>query len=141
VATVEATADQLGAVAELRRELPDLRVVVDHFGWPTDLSADGRRAHLARLAEFAEDPGVATRIDAIGTVFGDWTVDAIRPWLLGVVDLFGPERCMLGSDLPIERLRSGFEHLYRAYGEIFAGHSQADRDLLMRGTAERWYGS
>jgi hypothetical protein len=35
---------------------------------------------------------------------------------------------MLGSDLPIERLRSGFEPLYRAYEEIFAGHTARPRD-------------
>jgi hypothetical protein len=47
---------------------------------------------------------------------------------------------MLGSDLPIERLRSGFEPLYRAYDEIFAGHTPRDREMLLRATAENWYG-
>jgi predicted TIM-barrel fold metal-dependent hydrolase len=49
VATVEATSDQLSAVTRLARELPELRIVVDHFGWPTELSGAGRRAHLDRL--------------------------------------------------------------------------------------------
>jgi predicted TIM-barrel fold metal-dependent hydrolase len=141
VATVKATSDQLGAVARLAGELPQLRIVLDHFGWPTDLGDGGRRAHLARLAALAARPNVATRIDAIGTIFGAWTADRVRPWLLAVVRLFGPDRCMLGSDLPIERLRSGFEPLYRAYDEIFAEHTLHDREMLLRGTAERWYGA
>ena len=58
-----------------------------------------------------------------------------------IVALFGPDRCMLGSDLPIERLRSGFERLYRAYDEIFAAHAPREREMLLRTTAERWYGS
>jgi predicted TIM-barrel fold metal-dependent hydrolase len=45
----------------------------------------------------------------VGTIFGPWTAERVRPWLLAIVALFGPDRCMLGSDLPIERLRSGFE--------------------------------
>jgi predicted TIM-barrel fold metal-dependent hydrolase len=65
----------------------------------------------------------------------------VRPWLLAAVALFGPDQCMLGSDLPIERLRSGFERLYRAYDEIFAGHARRDREMLLRGTAEQWYGT
>jgi predicted TIM-barrel fold metal-dependent hydrolase len=48
---------------------------------------------------------------------------------------------MLGSDLPIERLRSSFETLYRAYDEIFAEHTPRDRELLLHATAERWYGT
>jgi predicted TIM-barrel fold metal-dependent hydrolase len=139
-ATVEATSDQLSVVTRLARELPQLKVVVDHFGWPTDLSDAGRRAHLDRLGEVAASPNVATRLDAIGTIFGAWTTEQVRPWLLAVVALFGPDRCMLGSDLPIERLRSGFEPLYRAYDEIFAEHTPRERDMLLRAAAERWYG-
>jgi predicted TIM-barrel fold metal-dependent hydrolase len=63
VATIEATSDQLGVVTRLTRELPDLKVVLDHFGWPTDLSDAGRRVHLDRLAELAARPNVATRVD------------------------------------------------------------------------------
>ncbi|PWU25394.1 MAG: amidohydrolase, partial [Candidatus Rokuibacteriota bacterium] len=46
-----------------------------------------------------------------------------------------------GSDLPIERLRSGFEPLYRAYEVIFAAHAPRDREMLLSATAERWYGT
>jgi predicted TIM-barrel fold metal-dependent hydrolase len=141
VATVEATGDQLGVVGRLAAELPQLRIVVDHFGWPTDLSDAGRASHLDRLAELAARPNVATRIDAIGTIFGAWTAARVRPWLPAIVDLFGPDRCMLGSDLPIERLRSGFEPLYRLYDEILAEHAPGDRAMLLGGTAQRWYGS
>jgi predicted TIM-barrel fold metal-dependent hydrolase len=141
VATIEATSDQLGLVTRLGRELPDLKIVVDHFGWPTQLDDAGRRMHLDRLAELATNPNVATRVDAIGTIFGAWTAERVRPWLTAVVDSFGPDRCMLGSDLPIERLRSGFEPLYRAYDEIFAGYSERDRKMLFGATATRWYGA
>lgn len=139
VATIEATSDQLDGVAALARALPELRIVLDHFGWPTDLTGAGRRTHLGRLAELATQPNVSTRLDAIGTVFGAWTVEDVRPWLLDVVDLFGPDRCMLGSDLPIERLRSRFGTLYRAYDAIFAEHSPRDRAALLGDTAQRSY--
>jgi len=141
VATIEATSDQLGAVAQIAGRLPHLRIVVDHFGWPTDLSDGGRRTHLDRVEELAARPNVATRLDAIGTIFGAWTVDRVRPWLRAIVALFGADRCMLGSDLPIERLRSGFGPLYRAYDEIFAPHTPSEREMLLRDTAQRWYGS
>jgi predicted TIM-barrel fold metal-dependent hydrolase len=75
VATIEAASDQLGVVTRLSRELPHLKIVVDHFGWPTDLSDPGRRIHLDRLAELAGRPNVATRLDAIGTIFGAWTTE------------------------------------------------------------------
>jgi predicted TIM-barrel fold metal-dependent hydrolase len=140
VATIEAGPGEIGRVADLARRFRRLTVVLDHFGWPDDLSDDGRRAHLALLRRVADEPNVATRIDAIGTVFGAWDTDTLRPWLLGVVEAFGADRCMLGSDLPIETLRSSFEDLYAAYDAIFDSCSEDDRRLLFGGTARRLYG-
>ena len=140
VATVEAPSSQLGTVTRLAAQFPDLKIVIDHFGWPeagpggTDLAG-----HMDRLAGLAAAGNVATRIDAIGTIFGDWTLTQIRPWLLEVTGTFGPQRCMLGSDLPIENLRSGFGPLYGAYDAIFSAFSDDDRAWLFHRSAERWY--
>jgi predicted TIM-barrel fold metal-dependent hydrolase len=139
VATLEATGEQLGVVAELARALPSLRIVVDHFGWPENTNIEALASHRERLLAIAAAPNTATRIDAIGTIFGDWTTDRIRPWLCAATDAFGPERCMLGSDLPIERLRSGFGRLYAAYDDIFSDLTDGARDALFGATAARWY--
>jgi predicted TIM-barrel fold metal-dependent hydrolase len=140
VATVEATSSQLSVVTRLAARFPDLKIVIDHFGWP-EAVRDGadRAAHMDRLASLAAAGNVATRIDAIGTIFGDWTPARIRPWLLEVTGIFGPQRCMLGSDLPIENLRSGFGRLYTAYDAIFSAFSDDERAMLFHRTAERWY--
>lgn len=140
VATIEAAANQVNSVAALARRVPRLRIVLDHFGWPDDLSDAGRAAHLAALRQLADAPNIATRIDAIGTIFGAWDVETLRPWLHGVVDAFGSARCMLGSDLPIETLRSTFSRLYDAYDTIFDSYTDDDRRLLFGGTAQRVYG-
>ncbi|MEU6082539.1 amidohydrolase family protein [Streptomyces sp. NPDC047108] len=139
VATLEATGDQLGEVAAIVEQHPGLRVVVDHFGWPTDLGPSGRREHMARLARIAQHPNAATRIDALGTVFGNWTTGQLRSWLPAVVETFGPDRCMLGSDLPVEHLRSGFDAVYEAYDTVFSDLSAAERRRLFHDTAEGWY--
>jgi predicted TIM-barrel fold metal-dependent hydrolase len=139
VATVEVTGDQLGVVADLARALPTLRIVVDHFGWPENLSDQALAAHQERLSAIAAESNTATRIDAIGTIFGDWTTDRIRPWLRAALDAFGPERCMLGSDLPIERLRSGFGRLFDSYQDVFSDLAKDERDALFRTTAASWY--
>jgi predicted TIM-barrel fold metal-dependent hydrolase len=140
VATVEARSSQLDTVTQLAAQFPDLKIVVDHFGWPApDHGGWDLAGHIHRLAGLATAVNVATRIDAIGTIFGDWTLPQIRPWLLEVAAAFGPQRCMLGSDLPIENLRSGFGPLYAAYDAIFSGFSDDERAMLFHRTAERWY--
>jgi predicted TIM-barrel fold metal-dependent hydrolase len=139
-ATVEATSSQLGIVTRLAAEFPALKIIIDHFGWP-EAGPDGadRTRYMRGLVGLAAAGNVATRIDAIGTIFGDWTVPELRPWLLDVADIFGPQRCMLGSDLPIENLRSGFGPLYDAYDAILSGFPDDERAWLFHRTAERWY--
>jgi predicted TIM-barrel fold metal-dependent hydrolase len=139
VATVEATSDQLGSVARLAAQFPTLRIIVDHFGWPAVNHGADHDEHMHRLAKLAAFGNVATRIDAIGTIFGDWTPTQIRPWLIGVTDIFGPQRCMLGSDMPIEDLRSGFGSLYAAYDAIFSSCSDEERAWLFHRAAVHWY--
>ena len=139
VATLEAMGDQLGVVADLAHALPTLRIVVDHFGWPERPTEEELAPHRERLFAIAAAANTATRIDAIGTIFGDWTTDRIRPWLRAATDAFGPERCMLGSDLPIERLRSGFGRLYDAYRDIFSDLTDDAREALLGAAAARWY--
>jgi predicted TIM-barrel fold metal-dependent hydrolase len=140
-ATIETGPSELARVAELACRFPRLTVVLDHFGWPEDLSEPGLRSHLALLRRVADEPNVTTRIDAIGTIFRDWDTDTLRPWLHGVVEAFGPERCMLGSDLPIETLHASFTGLYTAYDTIFDAFSDDDRHLLFGDTARRIYGA
>jgi predicted TIM-barrel fold metal-dependent hydrolase len=47
---------------------------------------------------------------------------------------------MLGSDLPIERLQSGFGRLYESYRDIFCDLTDGACDALFGATAARWYG-
>jgi predicted TIM-barrel fold metal-dependent hydrolase len=141
VATIETSADQIPRVVGLADELPELRIVLDHFGWPSDLSAEGRRAHLDALRPLANRANVATRIDALGTIFASWDVETVRPWLRGVVEIFGCDRCMFGSDMPIETLRSTFGDLRRAYDDIFDGRSDDERRQLFHDTALHWLGA
>src|SRR5437016_3151160 len=75
VATLEAMGEQLDLVADLAHALPALRIVIDHFGWPENPTGEELGPHRERLSAIAAEPNTATRIDAIGTVFGDWTTD------------------------------------------------------------------
>ena len=48
----------------------------------------------------------------------DWCVKKVAPWVLSVIEMFGPARCMFGSHMPVADLSVGFERLYDAYQEM-----------------------
>ena len=125
----------------MAEQLPDLRIVLDHFGWPDDLSPEGHRRHLEHLSAVAASTNVATRLDALGTMLGTWDVETVRPWLEGAVGIFRADRCMVGSDMPIETLRSSFSDLHGAYDEIFRSRTPEERRQLLHDTAMGWLGA
>jgi len=51
VATVEAASSQLGTVTRLAAQFPDLKIVIDHFGWP----APGADAEIMPLEIEVDD--------------------------------------------------------------------------------------
>ncbi len=69
----------------------------------------------------------------------NWTVDSIRPFVLGTIDAFGTERVMFGSTFRSTGSTASFGTLYGAFETIVADFSESEQDRLFRSNAERWY--
>jgi predicted TIM-barrel fold metal-dependent hydrolase len=138
---LEVFAHQLPELVDVVRVEPDIRFTFSIMGWPLDLTADGRERWGRSVAELSRCENVRADISAVECVLGmEWTVDAARPWVQTLIEVFGPDRCMLGSHLPISRLSRGFEPLYDAYDELLADLSPGEQDSLFRDTATAWFG-
>ncbi|MCC7021551.1 MAG: amidohydrolase family protein, partial [Thermomicrobiales bacterium] len=55
------------------------------------------------------------------------------------VTLFGSERCMFGSNFPVEKIWTDFATLWQAYDAALAEYPARDRDNILRDTATRVY--
>jgi predicted TIM-barrel fold metal-dependent hydrolase len=120
---------------------PDIGFTLAVMGWPLDLSPAGYAQWRKDLAELSRLQNVRVEIGAIECLFGrNWRREQVAPWILSLVDLFGPARCMFSSHMPIAGLSSGFERLYDAYQEIVAGFTADERDDMFRRTAAAWFG-
>lgn len=125
----------LEVLLRLREELPDLRVVVDHLGKPP--FDEGPDAPWHRLiAEAAALPQVYAKVSGLYPPAG---VD-LRPWVDRALELFGPERLMLGSDWPISELFGGFDPVWSSLARVVDTYEADVADRLRSGTATEFYG-
>jgi len=69
----------------------------------------------------------------------NWSVDTIRPFVLHAIDVFSAERCMFGSNFPVDGMMSSYTRLWSAYSEITGDFSANERYALFCGNAERIY--
>lgn len=132
----------LELVPELSARHPALRLVIDHLSKPPVGQRDDR-TWRALLARAAENPLVHAKISGLYSATGDpasWTPESIRPSIEYAVEVFGPERLMYGGDWPISVTAGGYDRIWDAVSGILAELPEADRGLILGGTAERFYG-
>jgi predicted TIM-barrel fold metal-dependent hydrolase len=66
-----------------------------------------------------------------------WTIDSLRPYVLGCIEAFGVDRCVLGTNWPVDRLYSSYGDVLEAYETITSGLTDAEQTALFSGNAER----
>lgn len=104
-----------GALADACRRVT---FVLQHAGMPEDLSAQGFERWKAGLAGLAARPNVVTKLSAFGTFVHRNDAEHIARIVAQTVTVFGPDRCMFGSNFPIEKL-------WTDYGALVAAHRAA----------------
>ena len=60
-------------------------------------------------------------------------------WCCETVELFGADRCLFGSNFPIEKLWTSYADLVAAHRAAIASLPDADQEAILRGTATRVY--
>lgn len=115
-----------------------LRLVLDHCANPPLSDGDLRQweGHVRALATL---PNLACKVSGLTTraSWSHWTIDDLAPAVEVVVDAFGPDRLMFGSDWPVSSLASSYSLVVETAAALLAG---LDHDRVFAGTAAEWYG-
>lgn len=135
-------ARQLPIALELVRACPDVRFVLDHCGVP-DIAGGGFDPWRADMAALAREPNVVAKISGVFAYCapGAVTLATVRPYIDHVIDVFGAERCLWGSDWPVVNVRGGtLPDWLAATRQILDGLSADEAAAIAHRTAERVYG-
>lgn len=123
--------------AAVLAQAPDMKVALCHAGSPHDRSRAGIAAWAGTLRQLSALPNVTCKLSGLGMFEHNWTQESIRPLVDTCLEQFGPERCMFGSNFPVDSLFSGYAALAEAYRALVPAKQQA---LVFGRTAARFYG-
>lgn len=127
----------LGNFRRLFDRYPKMRVVIDHCLKP-EIRNRSFDAWAAGIAEIAAKTPVYCKLSGLATEAGsDWNVATLRPYAEHVINSFGSERVMWGSDWPVVNLAGGFDTWRQAAEEIVG--DTAARDRIFGGNAAEFY--
>ena len=121
---------------------PNLPVVVDHGAKPEIAKGrDGFDAWADRIAAVAERPQVFCKLSGLLTEAGERTgVDDLRPFVDHLIDVFGPQRLMWGSDWPVVELAAPYSD-WLAQARVFVAKlSETEQKLILGDVARMFYG-
>jgi len=130
---------QIPAATYAARAVPDLVFVLDHAGKPA-IGGGGLGSWRADIAEFAAQPNTVCKLSGLVTEAPLGAVPAAFAEVAHVVlEAFGPDRVMFGSDWPVCLLASDYAGVLTLARLLVAGLSAAERNAVFCGTAARVY--
>jgi L-fuconolactonase len=127
----------LASLDRLAARFPQLAIVIDHAAKPRIDADDGFAEWQAAIAPLAARANVSCKLSGLLTECGGAPPEAVEPYAAAILELFGPERTMWGSDWPVLEMAAGYgEWLDLAQSLVPAeAHGQ-----VFVATAARFYG-
>jgi L-fuconolactonase len=149
---------QIPDVVELARRSPNSSIVLIHSGSPvghSSYSGHEREVHavwLAGMKELARYPNVTVKLGGIvmtlaafdfgeaeRPVTSEELAPLWRPYIEPCIELFGPDRCMVASNFPVDKVACPYGTVWNMFKRLFASYSPDEKQALLSGTASRVY--
>ena len=136
---LQLTPGQVPRVVDVLANAPNTPIALCHCGSPWDQSEAGLQAWRTGLRQLASLPNVTCKISGLGMFDHQWTTDSIRPIVESCIDIFGAERCMFGSNFPVDKLHASYDRVWSAFENITTRLSDAEKLRLFGDTAREFY--
>jgi L-fuconolactonase len=132
--------DQLKFAADMVSRFPEQRFVLDHIakpyikdkilsGWDSDIKSLGKFKNV-----FCKISGIVTEAN-----WNNWRAAEFDPYIDVVVNAFGTDRLMFGSDWPVCKVAATYEEVYSIVKKYFSGYSESEQRKVFGENAIKFY--
>ena len=128
-------------ITQLAKIIPDLPLVIDHIGKPL-IGARQFDNWAAVMTGAAEFPQMMCKISGMITEadWGNWKPADLKPYVHKVIEVFGVDRVMWGSDWPVCLLAGSYARVFDALQECLVDLTRAEKAMIMGENAKTFYG-
>jgi L-fuconolactonase len=149
---------QLPDLVDLLKAFPRTSVVLNHVGGLLGIPPHDRDRNevfgiwRANIREVARCPNVTVKLGGLGMLYCGWDfhlrdvapgseelAEAWRPYIEACIEAFGPDRCMMESNFPVDKQSCGYAVLWNAMKRITKDYSASEKAAVYRDTAARVY--
>jgi predicted TIM-barrel fold metal-dependent hydrolase len=130
---------QMPDAARLVGDFPETIIVLEHAGMLEDYSPESWKAWRQGLKLMAHFPNVYTKLSGLNTFVHRCSVNLMQAIVHAALEIFGPQRCMFGSNFPIEKIWTDYQTLFSTFTSTLEGWTNEERAAVLGGTASRIY--
>jgi predicted TIM-barrel fold metal-dependent hydrolase len=125
--------------AQLARSFPDTVFVLEHAGMLEDMSPRGWQLWREGMMALAQCPNVNVKLSGLGTFVHACRADIVGSIVRETVTMFGADRCLYGSNFPIEKLWTDYKTLCQTFRNAIAQVSEKEQTAILHDTAAQLY--
>ncbi|GAA4104030.1 amidohydrolase family protein [Zhongshania borealis] len=131
--------EHLDALSTLLQRYPELKLVIDHGAKPA-IATGSNDAWFTAIERLALETGACCKLSGLMTEAGDTpTYQTLLPYMTHLLNCFGAERLMWGSDWPVVNLAGSYGE-WLTHSEVFvASLSDAEQSAIWGDTAAGFY--
>jgi L-fuconolactonase len=132
--------NQLPELIELVKHFPNQRFVLDHIGKPK-ISLGLDENWVANIKQLSQFENVYCKISGMVTETENWnwTISDFNSFMEVVVNAFGVDRILYGSDWPVCNLAAQYEQVLAIVASYFKEYSENDLNKIMGDNARKFY--
>ncbi len=132
-------APQMAGAAELAAACPDVTFILQHAGMIEDLTPRGWNEWREGMRLLAARPNVVSKLSGLGTFIHRNDPEHIAAIVRETIALFGPARCLFGSNFPVEKLWTRYGDLVAAYRHALDPLGERAARAALHDTAAKVY--
>lgn len=130
---------QIPDAARLVRATPDANFVLDHLGWPRDITDNGFETWKKDIHLLADSSNAHLKLSGIGLIFKSHDQENIERFLHAGIEIFGEDRCFFGSNIPLDSLFFSYGKLIETFRAAFSRYALQTQRKLFYENAKTFY--
>ncbi|MDG2187732.1 MAG: amidohydrolase family protein [Hyphomicrobiales bacterium] len=130
---------QAESTKKLIKRYPEINFILQHAGMPHDLSEDRMKEWYDFIGNISEFDNLFIKLSGLGTFINKNDPKFINEIVNKVLNIYNSNRCLFGSNFPIEKIWCNYSDIIEAYQFATQKLQMSDKKNIFYETANRLY--
>lgn len=136
---LQLTSEQYQIVFNTLAQVPELKIAICHFASLWDQSEAGFNHWEKSKRIFASLPNCYMKLSGFSMFKHSFEPNTFVKYAHAAIEIFGPERCMFGSNFPVDKLYVSYADLFIQWQKVISHYTKDEANHLAANTAKTFY--